>query len=197
MQRIASAVPLRFVRAAPRWATDPHTRCVTGAAHGRFATDSDSRFAGLEPFHRLQIPGSAVLLKGLVAAGIISGARDPRWLSMSMVDAARQLVTSGLDPDRQADGSVRRSILMARRVVEGTFSGRSSSVGTREVDRAARYLFYEMLDASNARANPPGLRTRARAHARLPGRIPRRTPSSEPPHRLRSARTCVRARARF
>jgi hypothetical protein len=154
MQRLGLSLLLRrsFVRSPPRWEKGLVARFGTDAARGRFPKDCDGGLVdGGQSFQRLQAPGAALLLKGLVAAGIVNGARDPRWLSMSIEDAARTLVSSGLDPDQQVDGSVRRSILLARQVAEGHFSSR----GTRDADRAARGLFYEMLEVGNTGAGRP------------------------------------------
>jgi hypothetical protein len=154
MQRLGLSLLLRrsFVRSPPRWEKGLVARFGTDAARGRFPKDCDGGLVdGGQSFQRLQAPGAALLLKGLVAAGIVNGARDPRWLSMSIEDAARTLVSSGLDPDHQVDGSVRRSILLARQVAEGHFSSR----GTRDADRAARGLFYEMLEVGNTGAGRP------------------------------------------
>ena len=56
------------------------------------------------------------LTKAMMAAGLISGPNDLRWLSMSAQDAAKALAASGLNPSKSSDPAVHEALLLARRI---------------------------------------------------------------------------------
>ena len=73
------------------------------------------------------------MLKAMMAAGLISGPNDPKWLSMSAQDAAKALAASGLDPSKVSDPAVRKALLLAKRIAAGDLDAARELVAHHEV----------------------------------------------------------------
>merc|ERR1719408_421740 len=71
----------------------------------------------------------------MMAAGLISGPNDPKWLSMSAQDAAKALAASGLDPSKVSDPAVRKALLLAHRVAAGDLGAARELAAHHEVHR--------------------------------------------------------------
>merc|ERR1711998_814199 len=60
-----------------------------------------------------------VMLKALLAAGVISDMHDPKWHSMTAEEAAKMLADADIDHSKITDPAVREAIKMAHRVAAG------------------------------------------------------------------------------
>ena len=84
------------------------------------------------------------MMAAMVAAGLISGPDDPKWLSMSAQDAAKALATSRLNPSKVSDPAVRKALLLAKRIAAGDLGAARELVAHHKVHhqrhrRARRY----------------------------------------------------------
>jgi hypothetical protein len=94
----------------------------------------------------------------MIAAGIISGPDDPKWHSMSAEEAAKLLSESELDPSTISDPSVRRALMLAKRIASGDHTAAHELVAHHRVHHeqisntsAPRLIqhFYVSLDVSS------------------------------------------------
>merc|ERR1719498_2283473 len=75
------------------------------------------------------------LLSAMVAAGIVTGADDPAWASMSAEGAAKLLAESGLDASQVTDPEVKRALQLAGKIAAGDNGAAQALVAHHRVEK--------------------------------------------------------------